>query len=379
MELSEARKEIDRINREILELFLKRTALAGEVAAYKEKNGLPIYHADREREILLEMAKAAPEDLKLPVKQLFSTLMELSRAHQAKLLGKSGELSGRVQAAKENTASALPSLATVACQGVAGAYSQIAADKLFPLCEPVYFDTFDGVFAAVEAGECLFGILPIENSVHGTVSEVYDRMRHHRFSIVRSLKLKVEHRLLVKPGVSFEEVKSVLSHPQALGQCSRFLEGHPEIASVSCENTAMAAKQVAEGEDRTVAAIASPDCMERYGLTALPLSICNSDANFTRFICISKELKVYPGANRISVSLTLPHRPGSLNRILSGFAAAGLNLTKLENRPIPGSDFEMRFYLDLEVPSLSEEILGLLDSIAMECNDLQLLGVYREN
>lgn len=385
-DIKDCRAEIDGLNRTLVEAFCRRMAVSEEVAAYKREHGLPIHDRAREREILADMADLAGEDYRYAAKLLFTVMMDLSRARQATLLAADSaeshgdSVSARIREAKAAAPARFPDGGTVACQGVEGAYSQMAADRLFSLPRIRYYPTFGEVFAAVERGDCEFGVLPIENSTYGTVNEVYDLMQRYRFSIVRSLKLRVEHRLLALPGTRPEDVREVYSHGQALGQCGRFLEAHPHMQTHVCRNTAEAAATVAAMGRRDVAAIASEACAALYGLVSLAdgETIMNTGRNDTRFICITKDLRLYPGAEKISLMLTLPHEPGSLYTTLSKFTAQGINLTKLESRPIEGRDFDMRFYFDFEAYPTEPYILALLDELERSCETFAFLGGYAE-
>lgn len=379
-DISKSREEIDKINLEILALFERRMKVSDEVADYKAERGLPIHDALRERKILDSITEFASEENRIQARMLFQTLMDLSRSRQSVRMHDLSEkrFSEMIKSAIASTESELPKFGRVACQGVEGAYSQQAADKLFPFGKLVYFGSFNGVFDAVESGDCDFGVLPIENSSHGTVTAVYDLMKDHRFSIVRSMKMKIDHSLLAKKKSSLSDIKTVYSHEQAIGQCSRFLASHPEIEVVACANTAAAAKFVSESPRGDIAAIASAVNAEIYGLRALPVKIQNSDSNFTRFICISKEMKIYPGSDRVSLMLILAHKPGALYRLIAKFACLGINLTKIESRPIEGSDFEFTFFLDFDMSVYSDELYALLDSLDEDCDELTFLGGYRQ-
>ncbi len=388
--IQDSRAEIDALNRELVEKFCRRMDVAADVADYKREHGLPVYDRTREREILADMAELAGEDYRYYAKIFFTVMMDLSKARQSALLAAShaeshpDDISRRIEAAMADTDTVFPDGGLVACQGVEGAYSQIAADRLFSLPRIRYFGTFADVFEAVDAGTCAFGVLPIENSTYGTVNEVYDLMQKYNFSIIRSVKLRIDHRLLAKPGATLKGIRAVYSHAQAIGQCRRFLDAHPEIETHVCRNTAEAASIVAAMERDDVAAIASEACASLYSLRPIeneqgaPLSIMNAGRNDTRFICIAKELKIYPGANRISLMLTLPHEPGSLYATLAKFTAQGVNLTKLENRPIEGRDFDMRFYFDFDASPAEPRIRSLLDDLERSCETFAFLGGYSE-
>ncbi|MBQ7109485.1 MAG: chorismate mutase [Clostridia bacterium] len=380
MELEELRKDIDTIDDEILELFLKRMEKASRVADYKRENNLSTLQKGREREILKKVAEKSGDEMADYSRMLFQTLMDLSKSYQNKRNANAeGELSKKIKAALDKTPRIFPQTGTVACQGIEGAYSQLACDRLFKSPDIKYVKTFEDVFKAVESGACSYGILPIENSIHGTVIAVYDLMKNYNFHIIKSIKLKINHALMANQGAELSNITEIFSHEQAIGQCSEFLKEYPDIKVTVCENTAVAAKLVADSGRRDAAAISSPDCAEIYGLSVLNDKIANSDSNFTRFICITKELLIYPGADRTSIIMNLPHTPGALNRTISSFALAGLNLTKLESRPIAGRDFEFSFYFDLEASIYAEETLNILDELASGNNNLIFLGSYLQS
>ena len=270
--------------------------------------------------------------------------------------------------------------AVVACCGTEGSYAQQATSLMFPLPTIAYFNSFEKVFEAVEQGMCPYGILPIENSAAGSVAAVYDLMLKHKFHIVRALRLKIDHVLLAPPGVKLEDVREVTSHPHALAQCKNFFKAHPEIAQVAGINTAVAAKEVSTSGRKDLAVIASRACAELYGLSVVAEGIQDAAYNYTRFICISKDLEIYPDANKFSIMLSLPHRPGSLNAIISKFASIDVNLTKLESRPIPGMDFEFRFTFDFEAPPTDPGVLSLLSELSRdpEIEHFDFLGAYAE-
>ena len=332
----------------------------------------------REREVLSRVTDRAGEDIESYAKLLYQTIFEVSCSYQNRLLVDDSDFSARIETAVANTPALFPTKAVVACQGVEGAYSQQACDKLFSLPSILYFRQFDGVFQAVQSGMCRYGILPIDNSSNGSVGRVYDLMRNYKFHIVRSIRLCVRHSLLAKQGVQLSDVKEIFSHEQAIGQCSAFLKELRNVKVTVCENTAVAARMVAESDRRDIAAISSVHCAELYGLSVLAEHVQNSENNYTRFICIGKELEIFPGANRISLMLSAAHRPGSLYELLSKFAALGINLTKLESRPLPGSDFEFVFYFDMEASVLSPEVRKMLAELEASPELFVFLGNYQE-
>ena len=378
MDLNELRQQINSIDDELLNLFTRRMDLATQVADYKRAHDLPILQPAREREILKKVADKAGPELGGYARVLFSMLIELSKSYQNKRNNKEIELHRQIADAIENTPRLFPRSPMVACQGVEGANSQIACEKIFQSPFIMYFKTFESVFTAIEQGLCQYGILPIENSTAGSVKKVYDLMIHHNFSIVRTFRLKVDHNLLTKKGVKLEDIKEIYSHEQAIGQCGAFLEKLTGVKVIAVENTAVAAQMVANSDRTDIAAISSRSCAELYGLQNLAPSIQDKDNNRTRFICISKNLEIYPGADKTSIMMVLPHRPGSLYRVLARLYVLGINVTKLESRPIPNRDFEFMFYFDLDTSIYSEEFVQLMCELDDLCEEFKYLGSYSE-
>ena len=377
MELSDYRVQIDRIDHQLVDLFTQRMETAAGIASYKKEHGLPVLDPARERRKLEEVVEQAPEGVKDYAASLYTLLFELSRGYQNRLLGTSTSLTEEIRNAVETTPQLFPSHVSVACQGVAGAYSQLACDKLFKLPNVMYFSSFEAVFSAIEKGLCRYGVLPLENSTAGSVNAIYDLMMKHDFRIVRSVRLKVDHNLLVKPGTKRSDIREIYSHQQALSQCEQYLQSFPGVKIIPCENTAVAAQKVAES-DGHCAALSSRSCMKLYGLECLEASVQDTASNFTRFICISKKLEIYPGADRTSLMAVLPHEPGSLCRLLTRFYALGLNLNKLESRPMPDRNFEFMFYFDLETSVYSPEFLQLMGELPGLCEEFSYLGSYSE-
>ena len=376
MDLQDYRARLDQIDDQLVALFRQRMETVRQVADYKKEQGAPVLVPGREREILYRVTGLCGEDLREYTKILSSTLLELSRDYQEDRLS-TGEsrLCQDILAAAENAGS-FPDRAVVACQGIEGAYSQLACDKMFPLPQIMYFGRFDGVFRAVENGMCRYGILPIENSSAGSVTEVYDLMEKYNCKIVRSLKLKIEHCLLARPGVKLADVKEVVAHEQSLNQCGEFLKARGVKVTVF-DNNARAAKYVAESGRTDIAAIASVNCADLYGLQVLSDHVANTDHNYTRFICISKNLEIYEGANRITFVASASHRPGSLYSLIAKFATRGINICKLESRPIPGKDFEFRFYFDVDASVRNPDTQTVLSQLEKE-DFFTFLGAYSE-
>ena len=378
MELQDYRKKIDEIDAQLTALFTERMQTAAQIAAYKKEHALSVLDAGRERQKLSEIAKLAGEEFEDAAMSLYSLIFELSRGYQSRLLGTNAELPKKIEAAIQNTPQLFPPKAIVACQGVEGAYSQQACEKLFRTPNVFYFSTFDAVFSAIEQGFCQYGIIPLENSTAGSVNKVYDLMTKHSFSIVRSVRLKIDHALLALPGAKLGEIKEIYSHEQAISQCSQFLQSLGDVKIIRCENTAAAAKFVAESGRRDIAALAARSCVGLYGLECLQSSVQDQGNNYTRFICISKNLEIYPGADRTSLMMVLPHKPGSLYKVLSRFYALGVNLNKLESRPMPERNFEFMFYFDLDTSVYSPQFIQLMGELQSISEEFAYLGSYSE-
>lgn len=378
LNLQDIRGQLDQIDDQLIGLFARRMRLVSDVAAYKKENGLPILDSGRERQIINRVSLAAGEDLEHYAKLLYQTLFSVSRAYQARQLLPKSTLMSELERAAENVRPHMPERVTVACQGTEGAYSQKITDRMFEFADILYMNTFNDVFNAVEKGMCPFGVLPIENSTAGSVTQVYDLMEKHRFHIVKAARQRIDHRLLALPGVQIEDIREVVSHEQALRQCGAFLAAHPKIKVTAMENTAKAAAFAAASGRRDLAAIASQECAQLYGLETLSDAITDTGNNATRFICIAKDLQVYAGANKISLMLSAAHRPGSLYRLLSHISVMGVNLTKLESRPIPGKDFEFRFFFDIEASILDPAIRALMEQLKQDSDQFVFLGNYEE-
>ena len=378
MDIKELRNEIDAIDDQLVKLFCQRMDIAAKVADYKKAHDLPILVPAREREILADVAEKAGPEMGNYARILYSMLFELSRGYQSKRNMVLNPLHEQIMASIESTSKLFPQAPMVACQGVEGAYSQIACEKIFKSPFIMYFKNFEAVFTAIEQGLCQYGILPIENSTAGSVNKVYDLMIRHNFSIVRTFRMKVDHNLLVKKGTKLEDIKEIYSHEQAISQCSGFLNTLPGVKVIPVENTAVAAQMVSQSEGNGCAALSSRGCAELYNLSCLASSVQDKGNNHTRFICISKNLEIYPGSDKTSIMMVLPHRPGSLYRILARLYTLGINVTKLESRPIPDREFEFMFYFDLETSIYSEEFVQLMCELDDLCEEFKYLGSYTE-
>ena len=377
MDLQQLREKMNRIDREMVDLYLERMKTAETIGAWKRENGVPVYDPARERDLLDRVASLAGSEHENGVRALFGFLISQSRTRQLLDEGR-GTIGKTIQQALSETLSLFPEKAAVACQGVEGAYSQQACEKIFRHPAITYCKTFASVFDAIESGACRYGILPIENSLAGSVNAVYDLMARRRFRIVRSARIKIDHALLTLPDTRPEDILEVYSHEQAIQQCSDYLAAHENWRVNPCANTAAAARMVSESGRKDIAAISSASCAGLYGLKCADTEIQNNSNNHTRFICISRDAEIYPGADRTTLLLSLPHRPGELYRILALFNAQGVNLTKLESRPVPGRDFEFMFCFDLDASVYSPGFIRLMEALEVSADHFTWLGSYTE-
>lgn len=369
MELKELRKQIDGIDDGILELVLRRMACAKQVAEVKQKENLPIFNEAREREILNDVFHKAGE-YGGQARILYSSLMAMSREAQHSVLGSGEPLRRAVREASRPPEN--PRL--VACLGQKGSYSHEALARLYYGAEPVFFPDFPSIFAAVERGTADLGVLPVENSTAGSVNEVYDLILKYRFSIVAAVSLSVRH-CLASHETEIGGVRAVYSHPQALRQCAEYLKKRG-IPGRECSSTAEAAARAAR--ENGAAALCSELAAADFRLNLLDRNVQDSSRNHTRFIAIGRSLLIPPKANKISLCFAVPHRTGTLCTVLARFAAAGLNLTKIESRPIPGRNFEYDFYLDFSGSVADEKTLNLLCALSEELPRFSFLGNYPE-
>lgn len=378
MGLEELRSEIDAVDEKLLPLFLKRMDLSKRVAEFKRENNMPILNKTREREILAKVMEESG-DMKEYSHRFYSQIFEIGRAYQENIITTESPIRTKIETALGNATNSFPQDGAIAVCGTEGAYAQIAADRMFSRGNLMFFKSFDAVFDAVEKGLCNFGIVPIDNSSNGSVRSTYDLLRTRNVSVVRSIKLNVRHELLAKPGTKLEDIKEIHTHEQAIGQCSEFLKtlGN-DVKIIPCANTAIAAALAADSSTEGIAAIASHESASIYGLEAVATGISNSDNNYTRFICIAKDTVIYPGADHISLIISLAHRPGSLAEVLNRLSAMEVNLVKLESCPIVGHDFEFMFFFELQATVRDPKIVSMLQGLERDCEEVVFLGNYME-
>lgn len=368
-DLTQLRGEINEIDDQILKLFQRRMEICYDVAEYKIENKMKVFHPEREQQIIERVRASVPEDLANPAETMFTNIMDISKCKQFQrffadatpLPFKPLDLSGSRK---------------IAVPGTVGSYSHVAASKFLPDSDPMFFESFGEVFAAVQSGTADFGVVPITNSTAGTVTQTYELMRMYDFCICAATKVKANHVLCVKPETKPEEITKVYSHEQALMQCSNYLSAHG-YSTRPYENTALAASFIKE-TDKPYAAICSDFSAKHWGLKIIDTNIANAESNYTRFILISKDLQLSEDADNISVALRLPHQTSALYRLLTKFSVAGLNLTKLESRPIANTDFDVLFYLDFEGSIKSPDVIKLIRELETELSYMKFLGNYKE-
>lgn len=368
MDLSTLRNRIDVIDSEILKLFIERMDICRQVGEYKKTHDLPVMQGGREQQIIDNIRANSPDDLKDGAAVLFQNIMDISKSIQ--------NIGMAADKKREYSSFSVEKAGKIACQGTDGAYSAIACKKLFGDKPSVFYRSFEDVFDAVESGECEYGLLPLENSTIGSITETYELMGRRQFFINSLVRVEITHCLAAKKGTKLSEVKKVYSKNEALSQCSKFLKDSG-FETYDFANTALSAEFVSNSSE-PIACICSESCAELLGLEFLSRNIADAQPNYTRFICFSKNLTVNSDSDIVSVLLTIPHTKGALNRLLTKFSVNGINLTKIESKSIAGSDFEFMFFLDFVGNCLDAKVTALLDDLKKEMSSFRLLGNFRE-
>lgn len=381
-ELEALRGQIDEIDQKLVRLFEQRMAVTRQVGEYKQKQGMPVLDQTRHREVLESKAKLLLEpSLKTDVTLLYETIMGMSRRQQRKIVREGAEEPSyaRIQAAMESrrTPVAAP---RVVYQGEPGAYSEQASRNFFgPDVNTRGLRQFEDVFLALRDGTADYGVVPIENNSTGAIRQVYDLLSKYEFSLVGETTVKVEHCLVAPRGASLETITHVYSHEQGIFQSEEFLKQYPHWVSVASMDTAGSAKYVSETGDITKAAICSERAAELYGLEILARKVNYSAINTTRFVVVSPQMELRDGADKISAVLTTPHESGCLHEILSIFAVNGLNMVKLESRPIPGKSWEYMFFVEFTGSLTAPGMDGVLHELAQTAGDFRVLGNFKAN
>ena len=379
-ELNEIRADIDQVDRQLVELYEKRMNLTEQVAEYKISAGKKVFDKEREQQKLNSVTELVTDsNLKRGGKELFEQLMSRSRKRQYQMMLEKG-VSPRITFEEVD---GLPQQRPrIVYQGVEGAYSHLAMRSYFPdSSNSFHVATWRDAMEAISSGQADYAVLPIENSTAGSVTENYDLLAEYDHYIVGEQIVKAEHCLLGYPGATMEDIDAVYSHPQALMQCSRFLEEHRSWESKSMKNTAGSALKVKEDGRKNQAAIASSLTAELYGLTILQQGIQDNPNNCTRFVIVTGKKMYFKGAGKISLCFEIPHTSGSLYHILSHFMYNDINMTKIESRPLgekngDESKWEYRFFVDIEGNLNDSAVQNALQGLREETENLRILGNY---
>ncbi len=379
-ELEKYRQQIDDIDSQLVRLFLDRLEVTGKVGEYKMARGLPVLDSTREKAVIAKRSAQAPTPAaKARVAALYDAILTISRRQQRLLVREGTEDEGWARWVRTFSQRREPvANPKVVYQGEPGAYSEEAAVGFFGEgVETLGLPWFNDVFQALADKKADYAMLPVENSSTGSIRQVYDLLAQYDFSLVGEWQVKVEHCLAALPGVKLSQIKTVYSHEQGLMQCDRFLDEHRDWERVPTLDTAGSAKQVGQGDDRTAAAICSQRAARLYGLEVLAAPINHNTANFTRFMVVSPRLELRQGRDKAAALFSLPHHTGSLHEVLTIFSVNGLNLVKLESRPIPDRGWEYRFFVEFTGDLTAPGMDGILHELSQLTVDLRILGNFR--
>ncbi len=369
MNLNQLRNNIDDIDKQILDLFMKRMELCKSVADYKKANDLPVFQGDREKQVI-DRIKVLTNDRELEsgTAALFTTIMDISKILQNR----------KLLSDESNNTYAVPDFANarkIGCQGTSGANSETAARLIFGGKQLTFYKTFEEVFSAVQSGEIDYGVLPVHNSTEGSVNSTYDLMAKYSVYTVKEVCVEINHCLATKNNISLDDIDTVYSHPQAIAQCCDFLTAHG-LKTSEYGNTATAAEMVFNSTEN-IAAICSVECAEKIGLHIVAENIADCSVNRTRFICIARDMQVAPDADTISVMIKIPDTEGSLYRLLTKFYVNGMNLQKIESRPLKDGSFNVMFYLDFDGKINDPAVKALMNDLAGNVEYFRFLGTFK--
>lgn len=374
--LLQIRDQLDVLDHQITELYKQRMDLCEKVAEYKIETGKAVFDPVREAQKLDTVQSYLDTDFdRKAIRELYQQMMTISRRRQFGILSAHGKT---FHAGFEKLDAIPKSGKRVVYQGVEGAYAHLAARQCFGTETALrHVKTWKDAMDEVVEGQADYAVLPIENSSHGAVSDIFDLLvRYPALAIVEEVDLHVAHALMSVAGASVDGLKRIYSHPQALGQCAAFLEAHPEIEAVPVLNTAVAAAYVRDHQDPCSAALASELSAELYGLTILQRGVNQEKSNTTRFIVLGRERVYTSDAEKISICFETAHKPGALYNALGNFIFNDVNMLMIQSRPIPEKPFEYRFFVDLEgnlsMPNVINALAGLEDQIT----SLRILGNY---
>lgn len=375
LDLGDIRDKIDVIDRQLVQLFEERMQLCEDVAHYKIETGKKVLDPEREKQKLETIcAMVQNPDNRHAINDLFSQIMATSRKMQYKLLEET------TQTLREPY-EAIDAIDKVNCrvvyQGVPGAYSYIAMTRFFGKeVDNFHVATWRDAMEAVKNKEADYAVLPIENSTAGIVADVYDLLQEYDNYIIAETYVKVEHALMGLPGTDINRITTVYSHPQGLMQCEGYLSKHKDWQQISQSNTAGSAKKILEENDPTHVAIASKEAAEVYGLEVLQEKINDYDNNTTRFVIVTNTRKFVKNAKKMSIVFETPNEAGTLYNLLSHIIYNGLNMNKIESRPIESRNWDYRFFVDFEGNIDDAPVMNALRGIQEEALSIKLLGNY---
>ncbi|AJA49866.1 P-protein [Clostridium pasteurianum DSM 525 = ATCC 6013] len=387
-DLEELREEIDAIDKQMVALFEKRIEAVLQVAEYKSKNSIPILNAEREKQVIEKnIASLKNKKFSNATENFFKAIMSISRDLEAKDMWqdnnvkKKSYVKGLRYEVKENIANeAENSQITVGFQGVSGSFSEEALNNYFG--EKVYtynFNHFEEVFKALKEGKIKYGILPVENSSTGSISEVYDLLHKYGLYIVAEKCIKISQHLVAMQGAKLEDIEEVYSHPQAFEQSSVFFKDYPEWKLIPYYNTAISAKMVSDRKNKNIAAVASERAAQLYDLNVIKRDINYNNSNYTRFIIVGKELEIEKDSDKISIVISMPHKSGALYSILRNFSESNLNMLMIQSRPIEGKPWDYLFYIDFEGNITENRIMDAVEGIEEKSTYFRLLGNYKSD
>lgn len=378
LDLDNCRKKIDEIDKEITRLFEERMNVVINVAKYKKANNLPIFHKDREDDVIRKnVGYLENKDYAETAEKFFTSMMEVSREFQSELIEKAEEEEHKNN---ENLKVTTKSAEKVGFFGVKGSFCEEAMLTYFDeIKEEKAYDKFEEIFLAIKNNEIDYGVLPIENSSTGVVSDVYDLLYKYGFYIVGEQCIKISENLLGVKGTTLESIKEVYSHEQPFGQSTDFLNNYPDWKLIPFHSTSVSAKFISDCKDITKAAIAGKRAASIYNLEIVQPDINNQSENSTRFIVLSKNIESDPSCDKVSVVFSVEHRAGTLYKLLKHFAENDINMIKIESRPMEKGAWKYFLYVDFEGNIESEKVKKALSLIEHNSAYFKLLGGYKKH
>ena len=373
------RGNIDEIDHQIVHLFERRMAVTRAVGEYKQEIGMPVLDAARERDVIAKkLNMLTNKELQADVVLLYETIMGISRRQQRNLVAEGLENPNFTKIVTD-IAHARTSVQNprVVYQGEPGAYSEMASIRFFgDSVQAKGLEQFEDVFQALKNGEADYGVLPIENSSTGAIRQIYDLMTQYDCFVVGVTTVAIQHCLMALPGASLDSIQTVYSHEQGLFQCEAYLNKHPKWNRVPQADTAGSANMVAKSGDPSKAAICSKRSAELYGLEILAEAINSNVNNTTRFVVVSPKMELREGRDKVSTCFCIPHQSGSLHEILTIFAVHGLNMVRLESRPIQGSSWEYMFFLEFTGDVTASGMEGVFRELTQSAEQVRVLGNF---